>query len=446
MNEDLRLGFASNDFAGTKWKNLTGTAWWSDGTEMVTLDYSHLTSMLWGVRKGFAGPAGRGGSLAGPAGAEERVVSSCVSRPPRSRGTLLKPQKQQSCLFKGAQGPGRRLQREGPAEAVPTREAARPRRDAGHGLRGAEGRRGPAGAGAPAARAGQVGRRGAERPAAGRPHRLQPEHPAEDEGPGGDGRLHPGGRRGSSAEQERRDGRPGHQARRAGADAGRRELRGHDRPGQRVRHAGPGAARSRAPHEAARGPQRHGRGGLGHPDAEEGPGHKGGAQGRAVERPLRAGGRGLQRPAARDGVRRPQGRGEAAGHRVPAAAGQRRQVPFRAPTNAARSFNPQYGDVQQLRAVDSMTVRSTEGRETLLKLALPAPQGSGNAAGRLTRRGRPAAVRQLDDFEAQDPRLIKPCFGGKNGFEASCRPPCCQRTLHKPFLVQKNCLIRLRWN
>ena len=71
---------------------------------------------------------------------------------------------------------------------------------------------------------------------------------------------------------------------------------------------------------------------------------------------------------------------------------------FRAPTNAARSFNPQYSDVQRLGAVDSMTVRSTEGRKTLLKLALPAPQGSGNAAGRLTRRGRPAAVRQLDDF------------------------------------------------
>ena len=70
---------------------------------------------------------------------------------------------------------------------------------------------------------------------------------------------------------------------------------------------------------------------------------------------------------------------------------------FRASTNAARSFNPQYGDVQRLGAVDSMTVRSTEGRETLLKLALPAPQGSGNAAGRLTRRGT-AAVRQLDDF------------------------------------------------
>ena len=36
-----------------KWKNLTGTTRWSDGTEMVTLDYSHLTSVLWGVCKGF---------------------------------------------------------------------------------------------------------------------------------------------------------------------------------------------------------------------------------------------------------------------------------------------------------------------------------------------------------------------------------------------------------
>ena len=53
MNEDLRLGFASNDFSGAKWKNLTGTARCSDGTEMVTLDYSRLTSVLWGVCKGF---------------------------------------------------------------------------------------------------------------------------------------------------------------------------------------------------------------------------------------------------------------------------------------------------------------------------------------------------------------------------------------------------------
>ena len=46
MNGDLRLGFASDDFAGTKWKSLMGTTRWSDGTEMVTLDYSHLTSVL----------------------------------------------------------------------------------------------------------------------------------------------------------------------------------------------------------------------------------------------------------------------------------------------------------------------------------------------------------------------------------------------------------------
>ena len=59
MNGDLRLGFASDDFAGTKWKNLTGTTRWSDGTEMVTLDYSHLTSVLRGVCKGFqARPSG----------------------------------------------------------------------------------------------------------------------------------------------------------------------------------------------------------------------------------------------------------------------------------------------------------------------------------------------------------------------------------------------------
>ena len=44
---------------GTKWKNLTGTARWSDGTEMVTLDYSHLNSVLWGVCKGFQARLGR---------------------------------------------------------------------------------------------------------------------------------------------------------------------------------------------------------------------------------------------------------------------------------------------------------------------------------------------------------------------------------------------------
>ena len=71
------LGFASNDFAGTKWKNLTGAARWSNGTEMVTLDYSHLTSVLWGVCKGFQARLDEV-----EAWSREQVVSGCVSRPP----------------------------------------------------------------------------------------------------------------------------------------------------------------------------------------------------------------------------------------------------------------------------------------------------------------------------------------------------------------------------
>ena len=211
--------------------------------------------------------------------------------------------------------------------------------------------------------------RGAERPAAGRPHRLQPEHAGEDEvRPGGDGRLHPRGRRGTSAEQERRDGGPGHQARRAGADGGRRELRGHDRTGQRVRHALA---------VVDRGIQTLKKDLATREDVEKQP---------ATEFRV------LQ-----DNADKFQHNKDLTNRRIKAV---ENAGAFRAPTNAARSFNPQYGDVQQLRAVDSMTVRSTEGRETLLKLALPAPKGSSNAAGRLTRRGRPAAVRQLDDFLA----------------------------------------------
>ena len=71
---------------------------------------------------------------------------------------------------------------------------------------------------------------------------------------------------------------------------------------------------------------------------------------------------------------------------------------FRAPTNAARSFQPQYGQVRELAGYDSMTVRATDGSETLLKHALPVPRGSGEPRGRLTRPPVPLAVRQLRDF------------------------------------------------
>ena len=66
---------------------------------------------------------------------------------------------------------------------------------------------------------------------------------------------------------------------------------------------------------------------------------------------------------------------------------------WRSPTNAARSFNP--------------GGRGLHDRPQHGGPGDPAPQGSGNAAGRLTRRGRPAAVRQLDDFLAP-PRLFFP--------------------------------------
>ena len=72
--------------------------------------------------------------------------------------------------------------------------------------------------------------------AAGRPHRLQPEHA---------GKTKYGlvvmdvFAREAAVELLRRDGGPRHQARRKGADGGaRRELCGHDGPGQRVRWTG----------------------------------------------------------------------------------------------------------------------------------------------------------------------------------------------------------------
>ena len=203
--------------------------------------------------------------------------------------------------------------------------------------------------------------------------------------PGGDGRLHPGGPPWEPLQNKNAE-TVGRATKRAA-----RELTGDDGNfvvttdlGNEFATLGPGAARKcRAPHEAARGPQRHRRGGPGHPDAEEGPGHEGGA--------ARAGSGGdhfqqtasaynarphetvhgapedvEKQPATefrvlQDNADKFQHNKDLTERRVKAVedAGA-----FRAPTNAARSFNPQYGDVQRLGAVDSMTVRSTEGRET----------------------------------------------------------------------------------
>ena len=71
---------------------------------------------------------------------------------------------------------------------------------------------------------------------------------------------------------------------------------------------------------------------------------------------------------------------------------------FRAPTNARRSFEPQYGPARNVASVDSMVVRATDGTETLLKHALPVPRGSAEPKAKLTRPPVPLAIRQLRDF------------------------------------------------
>ena len=61
MNKDLRLGFASNDFSGAKWKNLTGTA------------RPRLLAPHWGVCKGFQARLDALEACGRPSGAEEQV-------------------------------------------------------------------------------------------------------------------------------------------------------------------------------------------------------------------------------------------------------------------------------------------------------------------------------------------------------------------------------------
>ena len=127
-----------------------------------------------------------------------------------------------------------------------------------------------------------------------------------------------------------------------------------------------------------------------------------GKGGRRLGRARGGGDGSLQRPAAPGGDGGAGERGDEAGGDLPGAPGQRGEVraqqepdggleeagAFRAPTNAARSFQPQYGPVREVAGYDS----------TLLKQALPVPRGSGEPRGRLTRPPVPLAVRQLRDF------------------------------------------------
>ena len=166
-----------------------------------------------------------------------------------------------------------------------------------------------------------------------------------------------------------------------------------------------------APHKA-QGLQRHCRGGPGHPDAEEELSQgwrKGGQWSDHFERAAGVYNARSTRRTARPRTwrsSRPQSLGFS--KTTPTSSSNKnltdRRVKtvenagaFRAPTNAARSFNPQYGNVQQLGAW-TYDRRSTEGRKTLLKLALPAPQGSGRG-GPADKTGQAAAVRQLETLD-----------------------------------------------
>ena len=58
---------------------------------------------------------------------------------------------------------------------------------------------------------------------------------------------------------------------------------------------------------------------------------------------------------------------------------------FRAPPMLNGPSMPQYGAVREVADYDSMTVRATDGSETLLKHALPVPRASAQPKARLTR-------------------------------------------------------------
>ena len=137
--------------------------------------------------------------------------------------------------------------------------------------------------------------------------------------------------------------------------------------------------------------------------------YQGGAQGRAVERPLRAGRVGLQRAADVEKQPATEFRVLQQGLDEPPHQGSGGRGGFPSTDECGEELQPSV----RRRAAAGRGLHGTAGRETLLKLALPAPQTSGNAAGRLTKRGRPAAVRQSSGRlaraaeQAKDHRLIR---------------------------------------
>ena len=242
---------------------------------------------------------------------------------------------------------------------------------------------------------GEVGSRGAQRPAAG--------------GPGGARRLHPGDRHQGAARQAGGNGDAGGRGDHPGPGPGGGQLRGHHGPWQRV----PGAGNATAVVDRAIQTLKKDLAGM--------VARRGGGWGEHVDEAAEAYN---ARPheavtvAPEDVETKPaatfrvfQDNAEKFQHNKRLTEGRQRRLQeagaFRAPTNAARSFQPQFGPARDLASFDSMVVRGTDGSETLLKHALPVPRGSAEPVARLTRRPVPLAVRQLRDFNrAPQPRLL----------------------------------------
>ena len=272
--------------------------------------------------------------------------------------------------------------------------------------------RSEAGAGAQAKEPGEKRGGGAERPVAGGPGGLQPEHAgAQQVWPGGHGCVHEGGGHQGPTGQASGNRDPG------GAGPGGGQLRRDHRLGKRISWAGGSPARGRgAPPEGPHGPECNGRGDraiqtlkkdLAGKVARDGGGwaeHADEVAEAYNARPHQA-----VTVAPEDVETKPaatfrvyQDNARKFKHNDELTRGRQRRLEeagaFRAPTNAQRSFQPQYGAVREVADYDSMTVRATDGSETLLKHALPVPRGSAEPKARLTRPPVPLAVRQLRDF------------------------------------------------
>ena len=156
-----------------------------------------------GSVQGLPGPAGRGGSLAGSCVSRPSCISFLQTGPFGARNRLRRPPCIKA-LFWGTKLNGGAKDLADDFNVRDPRKLStckvRPRRDAGHDLRGP---------------AGQVGRRGAKRPA--RPTFSTKARTREGKPKCGLVVMDVFSRRGTFAEQERQDSGPSHQARRRGS-------------------------------------------------------------------------------------------------------------------------------------------------------------------------------------------------------------------------------------